>query len=126
MRVQALEGAAARPASDAGVDLGTQPALLVVRGAQARCERGILRGRLRPALHPTRGLEARDGGDEERAGQPERGGKGIAGGVVRALLGDGGPAERAAHRDCAECARLAADLAGDDGAVYVSGHGQQG
>ena len=44
-------------------------------------------------------------------------GNGLAGRVVRRLLGDGGPAERAADDDARKRAGLAAELPRDDGAV---------
>ena len=73
----------------------------------------------RPPLHAAGGLEPRDAGDEMAARHVVRGRKGLTLRVVRALLGDGRPPERAADDDATERARLTAELARDGRPVDV-------
>ena len=94
----------------------------IARCSSSACARlaasaGSLCGALRPALDAAGRLEPRDRGDEVAARHVVRRRERLAVGVVRALLGDRRPAERAADGDAAERARLAADLSRDDRAV---------
>src|SRR5262245_42037530 len=105
MRVQALETARiCTRTADAEVELGPDATLLVVGVRQARPQLEIVGCGPRPALDATGGLEPRHRRNEVRAGQPEGRREGLARLVERGLLGDGGPAERAANGDLPECA----------------------
>ena len=94
-----------------------QPPLLGVRCTQARCQVSIVLRAFGPPLDPSCCLDARHRGDEMRARQPEGRRKRIALCVVRRLLGDCGPAERAANRYSAERTRRATQLTLDDGTI---------
>ena len=105
-------------ASDPAVgQLPADDPLLCRRLLEALREPFVVRGELAPALDPAGGLEPGDGGDQVAAGEVEGRRKGIAAAVVRRLDRYGRRAERAADGDAQERARLAAQLALDDGAV---------
>src|SRR5262249_24966274 len=80
------------------------------RRLEASVQLGVALRRLAPALHPSARLEARDGGDEVRTGQPVRGREGVAVRVVRRLLGDCRRAPGTAYGDAQGRARPAAEL----------------
>jgi hypothetical protein len=114
---------APRPcAADAQVELGADPALILVRALEADAQLLVLRGRARPPFHPARGLDPRHGRDEPGARQPERRREGLARVVERRLLGDGGAPERAADDDAPKRARRPSQLSFDGAAVSVTVH----
>src|SRR5436190_11804956 len=121
MGVQALEPAAARLASDPGLELRSDAALLFVAALGAGPQLRVLAREPAPALDAPGRLDAGELRDELRAGEPERGRERLARFVEGRLLGYRGPAERAADDDVAEGPRRAADLAFDDLAVIHPG-----
>src|SRR5262249_44698061 len=72
-----------------------------------------------PALDAARGLETRDGGHEVPAGQVVGRRERFAGAIVRILLRDRRPAERAPADDSEERAGGPAQLPADDGSIVV-------
>src|SRR6185503_16178977 len=109
-------GAAVAPRRVAG-ELPPHPPLLLVSRREARSEGGLRARRLAPALHAAGGLEPRHRRHEMPACEVVRRRERLAVGPVRALLGDGRSAVRAAHRDAAERARLAPELTGYDRSI---------
>src|SRR5204863_4766771 len=112
--VQALQAAGPHRPPDARVELGPQPALLLLGGVQARRQSRVRRGGSRPPLDAAGRLEPGDRGDEERARDVELRRERPPRGVERLLLGHGRAAERAANRDPPERARLPPELALDE------------
>src|SRR4051794_18863759 len=119
-----LERGAAVAAGRAGRELLADAALRVVRLRTTRAELRVVVRRLRPAFDAARRLESRDRLHEVAARHVVRRRERHALRVVRALLGDRRPAERAAHGDAPERARLATDLARDE--LPISGHAATG
>src|SRR3954453_9507884 len=119
-----LERGAAVSSGRAGRKLRADAALGLVSVRAALPKPGGVVCGLRPALDAAGGLEPRDRLHEVAARHVVRGREGLAVRVVRPLLGDGGPSERAAESDAAEGPRLTADLACDD--LAVSGHAATG
>ncbi len=100
MCVEALETAGpGTGATDADLELGPEGTLLGMGAFQARDQLRIRSRLASPALDPTGRLETRDGRDQMRTGQPVGRGKRLACVVVRPLLGDSRPPERAADDD---------------------------
>ena len=98
--VQTLETARTGSGSaDTELELGPNGALLRMGALEARGQLGVFRSRPRPALDAAGGLDTRHRGDEVRTRQPVRGRKGLAGIVVRALLGNCWTSERATNDD---------------------------
>jgi hypothetical protein len=106
--VEALEPAGARLAADPAGQLGPQAALLVVGCFEARSKLEVFLREPAPALDAARGLDPRDRLDQVRAGQVVTGRERLARLVERLLLGDRGPAERAADDDPTQRSRRAA------------------
>jgi len=136
--VEALEAAAAPGAAYAVVErsaavgagrvageLPPQLPLLLVPGREARGQSRLGARRRAPALDAAGGFEPGDGRDEMPAREVVRGGERLAVRAIGALLSDSRSAERAAHRDASERARLAPELARYNPAVGVSDHGGQ-
>jgi hypothetical protein len=128
--VQALEPARVGTAADAEVErrtavsadlaareLTTEPPLLLGRAVEVVGELGVVVDGVAPTLHPARRLQPGHCSDELRARQVVRRREGIAGVVVRPLLGDDRRPVGAADRDAAECARGPTELSFNEGAV---------
>jgi hypothetical protein len=126
VRVQTLERSAPAGATDAelerraavatgltGRELAPKHALFVVGSRATFGKSRIAVRRLRPTVDAACGLETRDRGDEVATRDVVRRRERLALGVVRELLGHCGAAERAAHDDAAEGARLASNLTSD-------------
>src|SRR5437764_2892583 len=114
-----IERGAAVAACLARRELAADSALVFVRLRAACGELGVSLGRTRPALDAACRLEPRDRGDEVPARDVVRRRERLAPAVVRLLLRDRGPAERAADDDALERPRLAAELPGDEGSISI-------
>jgi hypothetical protein len=118
--VEALQRLRIGPsAADAEVELRSELTLLLVATLEARRELRILGDATGPAFDATRRLQARDGRDEPRTGQPERRRKGLTRVVVRGLLRDRRMAGRTADDDAAEGTRRSSQLFLDRRPVVV-------
>jgi hypothetical protein len=106
VRVQALE-AAGRGTRTTYTEVQLRPELplLGVCALEAVRKSGVLAGGASPAFHSAGGLEPRDGDDEVRTCQPERGWKRFPVLVIGVLFCHRRPAERTAHNDAPKCSR---------------------